>query len=406
MINRRNFLKTLGAAGLGSAAAAINANAEPNEPNSAEKTAAKLPQVPRRKLGKTGVDVPVLSLGGDFSFLDKQIVLRKTLDWGVNYWETASKYANGNAELGMGEYIGKNPDVRKNLFLVTKASIFGEPITVEKIEQRLQNSLKRLKTDYIDLYYGIHCLADPSQLNDDIRKWAESAKKRKLIRFFGFSTHKNMQQHLMAASKLDWIDAIMTTFNFRLVNDKDMLEAIDACNKAGIGLVAMKTQGKGVNIEEVKKVANHFLEKGFTEGQAKIKILLENKAISSVCVGMQNIALLTTNVAAVLDNTKLSMQDYEVFNEYARATCSGYCTGCAQICESALPQAPYVSDIMRYLMYHNSYGDRDRARELFAEIPAEIRDCLLKIDYRQAEALCPQRMPIARLMAEAAQKLA
>ena len=121
---------------------------------------------------------------------------------------------------------------------------------------------------------------------------------------------------------------------------------------------------------------------------------------------MENVAVLTANVAAVLDKTKLTQADFDVFAEYARATCSGYCAGCAEICDAVLPDAPYVSDIMRYLMYYNSYGKKDLARQLFAGIPADVRNRLLSIDYSAAEARCPQHLPIAKLVSEAVSKLA
>jgi hypothetical protein len=121
---------------------------------------------------------------------------------------------------------------------------------------------------------------------------------------------------------------------------------------------------------------------------------------------MQNISLLTTNIDAVLNKTELTQADKDTLNEYARATCSNYCAGCAHICDSALPDTPFISDIMRYLMYYNSYGDRDRARELFAKIPAGVRSKLLSTDYSLAETRCPQHLPIAKLVAEAVSKLA
>jgi predicted aldo/keto reductase-like oxidoreductase len=96
----------------------------------------------------------------------------------------------------------------------------------------------------------------------------------------------------------------------------------------------------------------------------------------------------------------------EVLKEYAAATCSGYCAGCARICDSALPDMPYTSDIMRYLMYHNGYGDAVRAKEFFAQIPQKTRDKLLTIDYSPAEAKCPQHLPIKNLIAEAVKRLA
>jgi hypothetical protein len=57
-------------------------------------------------------------------------------------------------------------------------------------------------------------------------------------------------------------------------------------------------------------------------------------------------------------------------------------------------------------MYYNSYGDRDGARSLFAQIPASVRNKLLDIDYKHAEARCPQHLPISNLVAEAVGKLA
>ncbi len=61
---------------------------------------------------------------------------------------------------------------------------------------------------------------------------------------------------------------------------------------------------------------------------------------------------------------------------------------------------------MRYLMYYNSYGEQKEARELFAKIPQKVRAKLLSVDYSQAEARCPQNLPIGKLMAEAVSKLA
>jgi len=383
------------------------------DPNAAEKTQKpKIPQMPRRKLGKTGVEVSCLSLGGDFSFIDKQIVLIKAFETGVTYWDTAHNYGGGNAELGIGKYLTKDPNARKKLFIVSKSAIFGGPITADKVEERLQTSLERMNTKYVDLYYAFHGLSDPAQLTDEIKQWAKSAKKRNLIRFFGFSTHQNMAACLAAAAGLDWIDAITTLYNFRVMQDPKMQAAIEACHKAGIGLTAMKAFSRGVRrlqpveTEQDKKLLDHFQKRGFTEEQAKIKVVLQDKRFSAVSVGMQNISLLNTNVDAVLNKTKLTKADIEALKEYARATCSGYCAGCAYICNSVLPDTPYVSNIMRYLMYYNSYGQHDKARELFSQIPGNVRNRLLSIDYRLAETNCPQHLPIAELVAEAVSKLA
>jgi len=400
-IDRRNFLKTVGAAGLSSVLVSTGAIAGPNQSNAEEKPQKpKYPQVPKRKLGKTKVKIPCLSFGTFQVDVDNQILLRKTLQYGVNFWDTAYSYGGGNSELGIGKFITKNPKVRKNLFLVTKASGVRTP---EEIEKRLATSLKRMNTDYIDLYYGLHQCPNPAWLTDEVRKWAESAKKRGLIKLFGLTTHQNPEKVLAAAARLPWIDAIMTSYNFYLMQNPEMQAAIDACHKAGIGLIAMKTLGMGQKIktDADKKLVEHFLQRGFTKEQAKIKLVLEDKRFASACVGMKNVSVLNSNLAAAFDKTKLTQADREVFRQYAEATCDGYCAGCAYICDSALPDVPYISDIMRYLMYHNSYGEQAEAKRLFAQIPAGVRNKLLDMDYTLAEARCPQRLPIHELITEA-----
>ncbi len=258
---------------------------------------------------------------------------------------------------------------------------------------------------------------DMVRFTDDIKKWAEDAKKRGVIKHFGFTTHQNMPQCLMAASKLDWIDAIMTSYNFRLSQDKQMQDAIDACNKAGIGLIAMKTQAmrqRGPNTdpnavaaeaEADRKMLAHFLEKGFTEGQAKIKAVMDDQRFSSVCSAMTSTTMLMSNIAVAHDKTKLAAEDMDVLKQYAQATCSGYCAGCAHICEPVALGVP-VGDIMRALMYHDSYGDIAHAKAVFAEIPADVKQRLLSVDYSAAEHVCPNRMQIGKLIADAAAKLA
>ncbi len=412
-IGRRNFLKTIGAVGVASILASTDALSAEGQAGEAKQQKPEFPQVPRRKLGKTGAKVSCLALGTIFDVMENQTVLRNAVKWGVTYWDTAPDYAGPNSELGIGKFIAANPDIRKKLFISTKAS---DAVTIEDVEKALQASLKRLNTDYIDLYhvmdrvvgegYAGHGLSDPGQLTDDLKEWVKSAKKRKLIRFFGFPTHQNIVECLTAAAKLDWIDVVMFIYNFRLMQDPKMAAAIEACHKAGIALVAMKTQARRIISDEDKKLTDHFMQRGFTEGQAKIKVVLEDKRFSSACVRMENIVVLTENVAASLDKTKLSQADMRVFNEYARQTQSSYCAGCAHICSSALSEVPCVSDVLRYLMYYNGYDDKTRARGLFARLPGEMRNRLAVADYRPAEARCPQHLPIGELVAEACSKLA
>lgn len=410
-VDRRSFLKALGTAGL---ATTITSRtfADPNKPAKADPNYVKETEptkgsmLPQRKLGRADIKIPVLSNGVMFDVMANLIILQANLRYDVTYWDTANSYAGGNSELGVGEFFRKNPELRKNVFLVTKAS---QARSVEQVEQKLQESLKRMNTDYIDLYYGVHgCRRPERQLTQELGKWSRSAKQRGLIKYFGFSTHDNMADCLLYASKLDWIDAIMTTYNVSEMQEPKMQAAVEACHKAGVALIAMKVI-RGVQREDREaenKLIAHFLEKGYTRGQALIKAVLSDNRIACACVRMENITTLKSNVAAVLDKTKLTPEDIKAFKEYSQATCSGYCAGCEQICQKAVPDMPYVRDVMRYLMYYNSYGDTERARELFAELPTEARARIASADYSLAQARCPQHMPIAELMTEASRKLA
>ena len=120
---------------------------------------------------------------------------------------------------------------------------------------------------------------------------------------------------------------------------------------------------------------------------------------------MENTAIIAANAAAALDKVKFSQNDMDVFRSYAFSTCSGYCAGCAEICDAVMPDAPVVSDVMRYLMYYNSYGMEKKARDLFSEIPDTIRKGLLERNYDRVESICPQRLPVGALMKEAVTKL-
>ncbi len=398
-IERRDFLRAAGALGLGSLSGVIQAG----QSKRAEKQN-QYPQIPKRKLGKSDIEIPVLALGAAYNMVENQNMLEQSLKWGVNYWDTSSVSGGGNSELGIGKFLERNPKRRKDVFIVTKAA---HAKSVEDVERLLQQSLKRLNTDYIDFFVGAYIVNSPRALTEDLKKWSLKAKQRGLIRLFGFTTHSSMVPCLEAASSMAWIDAIMFAYNFRQMQNPKLQKAIDACHRAGIGLVAMKTQGMGQSIESEKdkELTDHFIQKGYTAGQAKTKAVLQDKRISAACVRMENTAVLTANASAVLDKTKLTQNDMDVLKAYAFATCSGYCAGCADICGKATGN-PYVSDIMRYLMYYNSYGDPVQAKNLFAQLPLDIRNRLMVTDYAVAEARCPQKMPIAHLMTEARRKLA
>jgi uncharacterized protein len=393
-------------AGLAGAASAVGTGrAFAQTTNATTGTETVQATVGTRTFGKTGVKVSMLSLGGIFDITSNQLMLQRALDFGVTYWDTANSYTNGNSEKGIGMFLEKNPDVRKKLFIVTKA---GGGHAVDNVNGKLEESLRRLKTDYVDLFF-LHGIGSGDALTPEIKAWAEKMKAENKIRFFGFSTHGNMERTLEAAAKLGWIDGIMLKYDYRLMQTDAMRSAMDACEKAGIGLTAMKTQGGGpikADTEADLKLGGHFVKRGFSEHQAKLKAVWENPQIAAICSQMPNITFLTANVAAAVDKTKLTAADHSALREYASATCSHYCDGCAQLCEGALGHGVPVADVMRSLMYHHTYGDMRLAKETFAGLPGGIRERIAALDYSNAERACPNRLPIAQLMRQAGELLA
>jgi uncharacterized protein len=398
-LTRRGFIKSLGLGGL--AATSIKV---PEALAAQEETTGKAVSVPRRKLGKTGVEVSILSLGGMFDTINNQLLLRQALNWGVNYWDTAEAYGNGLSEDGFGRFFTRYPDARKEVFLVTKL----RPGTPDALTEGLDKCLKRLHTDHVDLFF-IHGIADIKEIGDPIKDWAAQMKKVGKLKFFGFSTHTNMEDCLMAAAKVGWIDAVMFTYNFRLMHTDKMKAAVAASVKAGVGLVAMKTQGGGqvkTDSEAEIQLAGRFLERGFTDKQARLKAVWENPDISCICSQMPSLTILAANVAAARDLASLSREDFQLLNQFAAETRTGYCAGCGSICAEAVGGAVPVSDVMRCLMYYRDYGDQDLAREVYAGLAEDARLKLTEVDYSRAERRCPQGLPIARLMHEASQVLA
>jgi predicted aldo/keto reductase-like oxidoreductase len=393
--SRREFLKAAGILGAGSLLPA----AAKRFVHAAQKGDREAMVVPTRPFGKTGAKVSCLSLGGMFDIPSNQILMHQALQWGVTYWDTADCYEGGNSEKGIGAFFSRNPEARKKVFLVSKSDS-RDPEGMTKLFNR---SLERMNTTYIDLYF-IHGISTIREMNTEMRTWAGKMRALGKLRFSGFSTHSNMEECLLGAAKLGWIDGVMMTYNYRIMHTDKMRQAVDAAAAAGIGLTAMKTQGGGQvrsDSEAELKLAGRFLQRGFTDKQAKLKAVWENPKIASICSQMPNLTILMANVAAAVDRTSLSAEEKGLLEGYACETAAGYCAGCTRICEAALAAPVPVGDVMRYLMYYHDYGDRDRARALFAELPAETRGRLREVDYSLAEERCPRRIAIGRLMGEA-----
>ena len=203
----------------------------------------------------------------------------------------------------------------------------------------------------------------------------------------------------MDAAGLGWIDGIMLTYNFRNMHTPEMKAGVDACVKAGIGLTAMKTQANASWFSSSETdLKAHFMSKGFTEEQAKLKAVWTHPHIASICSQMDTMKLLKANVEAAADGVSLSSADMRLLQRYASETAQDYCAGCSDICAGAVAGRIPVSDVMRCHMYSQGYGRPDWSRAHFSQINADVLKAMAESDYSEAERRCPRKMPIGKLV--------
>jgi predicted aldo/keto reductase-like oxidoreductase len=359
------------------------------------KKAASAPQVPRRVLGKTGETVPILLMGGSMAFdqvFDPK--LAEAYRYGVNYVDTADCYAGGTSETAVGAFHSR-AKLRKRLWITSKSDEH-DPAGFKRVFER---SLQRMKTSYIDLYF-LHMLQDSRYLNKEMMRTAEQLKKRGKLRFFGFSCHDgNVAELLQLAAKTPWVDAVMFRYNFRKYGDRELNKAIDACVKAKVGLIAMKTQSSAASFKE-KWVP--FKQTGtWNKYQAVLKSVWADERISAAVSAMDTLEKLRENIRAALNKSKLTALEQHELERYAAATRSMACDGCDHLCGGCLNAPVRIGDTMRYLMYHDVYGQQEEARRLFTALPAAAQQ-LEGVDFGPASAACPHGVDIGWHMRRAA----
>jgi predicted aldo/keto reductase-like oxidoreductase len=167
-------------------------------------------EIPTRIFGKTGARLTVIGLaGGRFPLITTEeavAVTRRAVELGINYFDTAHGYWDGHSEEVYGKVL---PDVREKVFLTTKSA----DRTRKGAEEELHLSLKRLKTDYVDLWQ-VHAIQDKE---DVARVFApggaieafEAAKKAGKCRFIGFTGHHDPEAHLEMLRAYDRWDTIL-----------------------------------------------------------------------------------------------------------------------------------------------------------------------------------------------------
>ncbi len=356
-------------------------------------------QVPKRVLGKTGEKIPILAMGGSLP-LDPRFdpKLAECVKYGVNYFDQADCYSGGEGELALGAFHTR-ANLRSKIWITTKS----DDKDPKGFEKTFHESLEKLKTDYVDMYY-LHGLRKPEQINDDLKVVVEKLRKEKKLKYFGFSCHDGTVAELLElAARTPWIDSVMFRYNFQQYGNDKLNRAIDAAYKGKVGLIAMKTQGSAVSFEPQWK---KFEQTGkWNKYQAVMKAVWADERITSAVSDMDNLDKVRENVGAAIDKTKLTRAEMESLYQYAAATRGVTCDGCDHLCGPAAGAALKIGPTLRYLMYHDVYGKTDLAKEMYRKLPSAART-LTGANFTQARAACPHNVDIAHWMQRAQEVLA
>lgn len=393
---RRDFLKTVvgSAVTVGAASVPLSGVAQPQPPQ----PLAEASGIPSRQFGNTGIRVPIMQLGTS-QRLDRQYdrVMHRSFQAGVTWFDTALSYGWGSSHRAIANFLTQIGE-REKLWLTSKSGS-GR---VSGLRKGIDEALEELGTDYLDLYL-MHGIDDPDMLERDYLALGEKLKARGKTRFFGFSCHDgNVVELMNKAAKGGGIDAILFRYNFRRYGDLQLNRAIDACHRAGIGLLAMKTQGSVPR--DLESVVG-FRSKNFTLGQAKLKSVWADERINSIVSEMDSVKYVRENVAAARSEKPLTAEESHQLNQLAALTAGYACNGCKHLCESAVARNVSIAQPLRFLMYYECYGKTERARELYRAIPASA----LRVSDRelqQACQVCPQGIDIPARLRRARELLA
>jgi hypothetical protein len=201
-------------------------------------------RLPRRVLGRTRLEVTCLTLGAapcgiadDVSLDEVSQIVNLAVDLGVNFIDTAPKY--GKSEEGIGRALGSR---RKDVILATK--VWAD--TIAEAETSLANSLKTLKTDYVDILYFHHLgdrQVDKARNPDGVFTWLLKQKQAGKCRFVGLSGH-NLPGRFPPFLESGDVDVILVAINFVDRYTYNFEESVlPVTKKHNTGIVAMKVFG-------------------------------------------------------------------------------------------------------------------------------------------------------------------
>jgi predicted aldo/keto reductase-like oxidoreductase len=378
-------------------------------------TAAKSTVLPKRKLGKTGVEMTMLEMGTgalrEQGVLDR--LLRLSFANGVRTYDTAKAYGT---EPGFKRWFTQSPEIRKQIVLVTK----DNPKTPKDMLAQVDQRLEAIATDYLDFFF-IHGLGDEHSLDDalnfvkcqEFKETVDAMKKSGKVKFVGFSSHhRNRAQLLQAAAEGGIVDAIMLQYTPWLEKDSPLNKAIDACFEKGIGLISMKQvagqfpEKPKINVlEEVVRRAPMLAERKLTPYQGLLQAIWTDERISGSCVSIKTTDQLRDNADAARRYEPLKTSEIHQLRDASLAFGPTMCADCDGRCSEAAGTKAELGNLTRFLTYHEHHGIRAEARRQYAALDAEARDWK-GADLEAARAACPNGLDFASLLPEADKHLA
>jgi uncharacterized protein len=238
-ISRRAFLRALGAVAAGAAVDRVAIAGDAPAP------------LPTRALGKTGARVPIIGLGGWHIGVgaekDGLELIRRAVDAGVTFLDNAADYHAGVSEERVGKALAGGK-LRDGVFLMTKCC--DHERTRAGSLRGLEESLRRLRTDRLDLYQ-LHAILEPDEPAKIFAKGGaieaiEEAKRKGLVRFVGFTGHKDPRVFLeMLKHDFPW-DAVQLPLSPADPHHRSFeKEILPLLVEKGIGVIGMKALASG-----------------------------------------------------------------------------------------------------------------------------------------------------------------
>jgi predicted aldo/keto reductase-like oxidoreductase len=322
-------------------------------------------------LGRTGFKLPIVSMG--VMNADNPNLVAAALDSGITLLDTAHGYQKGKNEEMIGGVI-KNKN-RDSYILATKVAyqkdrktgLYPPDKNVQSFEDEFNISLGRLGLDYVDILYIHGISVKETVFFEPALKFLEKIKKEGKTRFVGFTTHRNEHKMLDAAVECGIYDVVLTAYNFRQKNKEETGQAMARAAKAGIGIVAMKTQA-GVYWDKERQEPINM--------KAALKWALQNENVHTSIPGFTAFDQMELDLSVMEDLIMTPEERVDLRLDEGKAHAGLYCQQCGT-CQGQCPSSVDVPSLMRSYMYAYGYKNLSLAHSTIEDLGSRLpcSDC-------------------------------